>query len=222
MAAEGGRASLGSGGSGGWGVRRRGRRALRVRGHPGKEPAPGPRRFPPPRRTLRRGRAGCWRPSRSRGGGRWPRLVGSGGGSCSWARWGTRSSRPSSSWPSAGTASAVTLLFFTYPVWVAVLSALLGMGLPGWLVGGRSSPPWPGPRWWWPPAGASTSARRASASPWASAVTFLLPAGRRRAGLPDPVDLRDVGERQRSAGARDVLPGRRGGAVPRASRNGSR
>jgi drug/metabolite transporter (DMT)-like permease len=35
-----------------------------------------------------------------------------------------------------GSASAVTLLFFTYPVWVAVLSAVLGMGLPGWLVGG--------------------------------------------------------------------------------------
>ena len=35
-----------------------------------------------------------------------------------------------------GTAAAVTLLFFTYPVWVAVLSAVLGMGMPGWLVGG--------------------------------------------------------------------------------------
>ena len=35
-----------------------------------------------------------------------------------------------------GTAAAVTLLFFTYPVWVAVLSAVTGMGLPGWLVGG--------------------------------------------------------------------------------------
>ena len=35
-----------------------------------------------------------------------------------------------------GTAAAVTLLFFTYPIWVAVLSAVLGMGVPGWLVGG--------------------------------------------------------------------------------------
>jgi drug/metabolite transporter (DMT)-like permease len=35
-----------------------------------------------------------------------------------------------------GTAAAVTLLFFTYPVLVTVLSAVLGMGLPGWLVGG--------------------------------------------------------------------------------------
>ncbi|MGH2723393.1 MAG: DMT family transporter [Actinomycetota bacterium] len=35
-----------------------------------------------------------------------------------------------------GTAAAVTLLFFTYPVWVALLSAVVGMGLPGWLVGG--------------------------------------------------------------------------------------
>ncbi|HEX2029987.1 MAG TPA: DMT family transporter [Actinomycetota bacterium] len=35
-----------------------------------------------------------------------------------------------------GTAAAVTLLFFTYPVWVAVLSVVLGMGRPGWLVGG--------------------------------------------------------------------------------------
>jgi drug/metabolite transporter (DMT)-like permease len=35
-----------------------------------------------------------------------------------------------------GTAAAVTLLFFTYPVLVAVLSAALGMGVPGWLVGG--------------------------------------------------------------------------------------
>lgn len=34
-----------------------------------------------------------------------------------------------------GGAAAVTLLFFTYPVWVAVLSAVLGKGLPGWLVG---------------------------------------------------------------------------------------
>lgn len=32
-----------------------------------------------------------------------------------------------------GTASAVTLLFFTYPALVAVYSAVLGMGLPGWL-----------------------------------------------------------------------------------------
>jgi drug/metabolite transporter (DMT)-like permease len=32
-----------------------------------------------------------------------------------------------------GTASAVTLLFFTYPVWVALFSAVLGLGLPGWL-----------------------------------------------------------------------------------------
>jgi drug/metabolite transporter (DMT)-like permease len=35
-----------------------------------------------------------------------------------------------------GSASAVTLLFFTYPVWVALLSAILGFGLPGWLVAG--------------------------------------------------------------------------------------
>jgi drug/metabolite transporter (DMT)-like permease len=35
-----------------------------------------------------------------------------------------------------GTASAVTLLFFTYPVMVALLSVVFGMGLPGWLVGG--------------------------------------------------------------------------------------
>lgn len=34
-----------------------------------------------------------------------------------------------------GTASAVTLLFFTYPVLVAVYSAVLGMGVPGWLTG---------------------------------------------------------------------------------------
>jgi drug/metabolite transporter (DMT)-like permease len=33
-----------------------------------------------------------------------------------------------------GTAAAITLLFFTYPVWVAVLSAAMGMGLPGRLV----------------------------------------------------------------------------------------
>ena len=35
-----------------------------------------------------------------------------------------------------GTAAAITLLFFTYPVWVAVLSSLLGMGVPGRLVVG--------------------------------------------------------------------------------------
>jgi drug/metabolite transporter (DMT)-like permease len=35
-----------------------------------------------------------------------------------------------------GTAAAVTLLFFTYPVWVTVLSAVTGMGLPGKLVVG--------------------------------------------------------------------------------------
>src|SRR5919108_556128 len=35
-----------------------------------------------------------------------------------------------------GTAATVTLLFYTYPVWVAVLSAVFGMGLPGILVGG--------------------------------------------------------------------------------------
>ena len=35
-----------------------------------------------------------------------------------------------------GTAATVTLLFYTYPVWVAVLSAAFGMGLPGLLVGG--------------------------------------------------------------------------------------
>jgi drug/metabolite transporter (DMT)-like permease len=33
-----------------------------------------------------------------------------------------------------GSAAAVTLLFFTYPALVAVFSALLGRGLPGWLV----------------------------------------------------------------------------------------
>ena len=33
-----------------------------------------------------------------------------------------------------GTAAAITLLFFTYPVWVAVLSAAMGMGVPGRLV----------------------------------------------------------------------------------------
>ena len=37
---------------------------------------------------------------------------------------------------SRGTAATVTLLFYTYPVWVAVLSAVLGMGRPGLLVGG--------------------------------------------------------------------------------------
>ncbi len=35
-----------------------------------------------------------------------------------------------------GTAATVTLLFYTYPAWVAVLSALLGMGVPGLLLGG--------------------------------------------------------------------------------------
>jgi drug/metabolite transporter (DMT)-like permease len=35
-----------------------------------------------------------------------------------------------------GTAATVTLLFYTYPVWVAVVSGVLGMGLPGLLVGG--------------------------------------------------------------------------------------
>lgn len=35
-----------------------------------------------------------------------------------------------------GTAATVTLLFYTYPVWVAVLAASFGMGLPGLLVGG--------------------------------------------------------------------------------------
>ena len=34
-----------------------------------------------------------------------------------------------------GSAAAATLLFFTYPVVVAAISALLGRGLPGWLVG---------------------------------------------------------------------------------------
>lgn len=37
---------------------------------------------------------------------------------------------------SRGTAATVTLLFYTYPVWVAVLSAVFGMGRPGLLVGG--------------------------------------------------------------------------------------
>lgn len=35
-----------------------------------------------------------------------------------------------------GTATSVTLLFFTYPVFVTVGSALLGRGMPGWLVAG--------------------------------------------------------------------------------------
>lgn len=35
-----------------------------------------------------------------------------------------------------GTASAVTLLFFVYPALVAVYSAVLGMGVPGWLTVG--------------------------------------------------------------------------------------
>jgi drug/metabolite transporter (DMT)-like permease len=35
-----------------------------------------------------------------------------------------------------GTAATVTLLFYTYPVWVAVLAALAGMGMPGLLLGG--------------------------------------------------------------------------------------
>lgn len=35
-----------------------------------------------------------------------------------------------------GTAATVTLLFYTYPVWVAVLTAALGMGVPGAAVGG--------------------------------------------------------------------------------------
>jgi drug/metabolite transporter (DMT)-like permease len=35
-----------------------------------------------------------------------------------------------------GTAATVTLLFYTYPAWVAVLSAILGMGIPGLLLGG--------------------------------------------------------------------------------------
>ena len=35
-----------------------------------------------------------------------------------------------------GTAATVTLLFYTYPVWVALLAMALGRGLPGWLVGG--------------------------------------------------------------------------------------
>jgi drug/metabolite transporter (DMT)-like permease len=35
-----------------------------------------------------------------------------------------------------GTAAAVTLLFFTYPVLVSVIAFLTGKGLPGWLLGG--------------------------------------------------------------------------------------
>ncbi len=35
-----------------------------------------------------------------------------------------------------GTAAAVTLLFFTYPVLVALINVALGRGLPGWLLGG--------------------------------------------------------------------------------------
>jgi len=35
-----------------------------------------------------------------------------------------------------GTAAAVTLLFFTYPVMVAIVALLGGKGLPGWLLGG--------------------------------------------------------------------------------------
>jgi drug/metabolite transporter (DMT)-like permease len=35
-----------------------------------------------------------------------------------------------------GTAAAVTLLFFTYPVTVALIAFFLGKGLPGWLLGG--------------------------------------------------------------------------------------
>jgi drug/metabolite transporter (DMT)-like permease len=34
-----------------------------------------------------------------------------------------------------GSAAAVTLLFFTYPVWVALISIAMGKGLPGWLLG---------------------------------------------------------------------------------------
>jgi drug/metabolite transporter (DMT)-like permease len=34
-----------------------------------------------------------------------------------------------------GTAATVTLLFYTYPVWVALLAMALGRGMPGWLVG---------------------------------------------------------------------------------------
>jgi drug/metabolite transporter (DMT)-like permease len=35
-----------------------------------------------------------------------------------------------------GTAATVTLLFYTYPVWVALLAAAFGMGRPGLLLGG--------------------------------------------------------------------------------------
>jgi drug/metabolite transporter (DMT)-like permease len=35
-----------------------------------------------------------------------------------------------------GTAAAVTLLFFTYPVLVSLIAFLAGKGLPGWLLGG--------------------------------------------------------------------------------------
>jgi drug/metabolite transporter (DMT)-like permease len=35
-----------------------------------------------------------------------------------------------------GTAATVTLLFYTYPVWVVVLAAVMGMGMPGLLLGG--------------------------------------------------------------------------------------
>lgn len=35
-----------------------------------------------------------------------------------------------------GTAAAATILFFTYPVAVALISFLLGKGLPGWVLGG--------------------------------------------------------------------------------------
>jgi drug/metabolite transporter (DMT)-like permease len=34
-----------------------------------------------------------------------------------------------------GSAAAVTLLFYTYPVWVALAAIALGRGLPGWLLG---------------------------------------------------------------------------------------
>jgi drug/metabolite transporter (DMT)-like permease len=37
---------------------------------------------------------------------------------------------------SRGTAATVTLLFYTYPVWVTLFSALFGIGVPGLLVGG--------------------------------------------------------------------------------------
>jgi drug/metabolite transporter (DMT)-like permease len=35
-----------------------------------------------------------------------------------------------------GTAPAVTLLFFTYPVWVTLIAIATGKGAPGWLIGG--------------------------------------------------------------------------------------